>query len=97
MNELSREEIQQIVLLTIEASKPNRTTVKEAVRETLTELGIDYSEPLEMQKDFSHLREWRVTTEGMKSKGLLAVFGFLITGILAAAWMGLKTYLHMNQ
>lgn len=97
MSELDRDEVAAIVFETLEQAAPRRSTIKEAVRETLIELGIDHSDPLEMQKDFQHLREWRTTTEGMKSKGLIAVFGFLVTGILAAAWLGIKSYLHLTN
>ncbi len=67
--------------------------VKETVRETLLQLGADVDNPLDMQADFQAMREWREAYSSVKKKALLTVIGILITGILAAAWIGLKSYL----
>jgi len=68
--------------------------VRRTVEETLTSLGVEHDSPLEMQKDFQHLREWRRSTESVKSKGLLAAFGFLFAGLLGALVIGIKDLLH---
>lgn len=60
--------------------------VAEAVRQTLTQLGIDNSNPLEMQRDFQHLRQWRKAGEEIHSKGLLTLAGIVITGLCALVW-----------
>lgn len=67
-----------------------RRIVSESVKETLTRIGVDADDPLEMQKDFQHLREWRETTQSVKAKGLLAVVTLLVSGTAAALWMGFK-------
>lgn len=36
-----------------------RELIAETVRETLTQMGADPAHPLEMQRDFQHLRQWR--------------------------------------
>ena len=64
--------------------------VAESVRETLIELGIAHDDPLEMQKDFQHLREWRLATAMIRRKGILAVLGLVIAGAAAAMWLGFK-------
>ncbi len=64
--------------------------VAESVRETLIELGIAHDDPLEMQRDFQHLREWRLATAMIRRKGILAVLGLVIAGAAAALWLGLK-------
>ncbi len=64
--------------------------IERSVSETLTKMGVDVDDPLEMQADFLHLREWREATESMKRKGLLTLFGILITGACGLAWLGLK-------
>jgi hypothetical protein len=80
-----------------------------AVKDTLTQLGIDHTQPLEAQRDFlalremrqlitdnqfqadlMHLRNWRKTMEGVKSKGSLTFIGLAVTGIMAALWIGFK-------
>ena len=40
-----------------------RALVAGTVRETLVQLGVDPSDPLEMQRDFQHLRQWRESGE----------------------------------
>lgn len=44
----------------------------------------------EFQKDLAHLRSWRKATEDVRAKTLMAVVGLLITGAVAAFWIGLK-------
>lgn len=63
--------------------------VAKAVKETLIQLGVDASKPLEMQKDFQHLRSWRESTDSIKSKGLLAAIAFIVVGALGLMWSGL--------
>ena len=69
-----------------------RALICEAVRETFLMLGVKVDDPIEVQKDFQHLREWRSTTESIKSKGLLTVMGILVSGMLAALWVGIKEF-----
>ena len=67
-----------------------RRIVRDSVRETLVELGISHDDPIEMQKDFQHLREWRLATAMIRRKGLLTILGLAIAGMAAALWVGLK-------
>ncbi len=67
-----------------------RSLIREAVRETFLMLGVKVDDPIEVQKDFQHLREWRTTTDSLKSKGLMALIGILVSGLVAAAWVGFK-------
>lgn len=69
-----------------------RVLIRETVRETLLTLGLSTDDPIQVQKDFQHLREWRQTTEAVKSKALLAVVGVIVSGLVAAMWMGVKKY-----
>ncbi len=80
---------QQLQNLTPEEA---RALIREAVRETFLMLGVKVDDPIEVQKDFQHLREWRNTTESIKSKGLLTVMGILVSGMLAALWVGIKEF-----
>lgn len=62
----------------------------EGVVQALTLLGVDTKNPIEMQKDFQHLRDWRVTTTSIKEKSMLAALGLLVSGTAAALWIGVK-------
>lgn len=71
-----------------------RRVARLTVEETLVRLGMDGGDPIEMQKDFQQLREWRVAVEGVKQKGILTAVGILITGLAAALWVGVKHLLN---
>jgi len=68
--------------------------VSDTVRETLIELGIAHDDPIEMQKDFQHLREWRLATATIRRKGILTILGILIAGAAAALWVGFKSMIN---
>lgn len=67
-----------------------REVVKEAVVETLTSLGIEADNPLEAQKDFQHLRDWRIQMEKVRNRSLLTATGIAIAGIVAVLMVGFK-------
>lgn len=67
-----------------------RELIKETVIDTLVKIGVDASKPIEMQKDFQHLRGVRTATEAINRKGLLALSGILVVGFCGAAWVGFK-------
>lgn len=67
-------------------------TVRESVRQTLVQLGMDQQNPLEMQRDFQHLRSWRKTNEAIRDKGLLALLGLFITGVVSLLLVGVRDY-----
>jgi hypothetical protein len=71
-------------------------SVKQAVEETFIRLGVSVSDPIEMQKDFQHLRDWRLTTASVKTKAMLAATGLLASGLVAAAWMGIQRSLGLK-
>jgi len=94
-NDLTKEDIRTIIQEVLDATRPRREVIRETVHETLTELGVEHDEPMEMQKDFQHLREWRVTMEQAKSKSVMATIGFLVAGMVALIWMGVKTFFNL--
>lgn len=67
-----------------------RALIREAVREAFLMLGVKVDDPIEVQKDFQHLREWRTTTDSIKSKGMLTIVGIAVSGLVAAFWLGFK-------
>lgn len=64
--------------------------VSKAVHETLVQMGVDTSSPIEMQRDFQHLRDWRQAQEAIKRKGYLTLVSILVTGVLGLVWIGFK-------
>lgn len=59
-----------------------REIVRDTVRETLTSLGVDVDNPLEVQRDFASLREHREMFASLRKKVFLAAAAAL--GALAA-------------
>lgn len=67
-----------------------KAIVAEAVAETLIKLGIDTSDPVELQKDMAHLRAWRESIATVKKQGLISAIGVLTVGLLGLIWLGLR-------
>ena len=63
--------------------------VAEAVTETLLTLGIDANDPIELQRDLQHLRDWRLSVAAIKRQGLLTAVGVITVGILGLIWMAI--------
>lgn len=93
MTDLTKEDIRLIITEVLADAQPRREVIRQTVHDTLIELGVDSEDPTEMQKDFIHLREWRITMEQAKNKGVMATVGFLVTGVVALLWLGIKTFL----
>ena len=74
-----------------------RELIKETVHETLLSLGLEIDDPIKMQKDFQHLREWREASESLKSHGLTTLVGILLAGMIGAIWIGIKNVLGFNH
>jgi hypothetical protein len=64
--------------------------VAEAVAETLLTLGIDTTDPVELQKDMAHLRAWRESVQTVKQQGLVTAVGILVAGALGLLWLAFK-------
>ena len=70
--------------------------MSEAVEDALVKVGMDLNDPLEMQRDMQHLREWRIAVGTIKSKGMLSIVALLVSGLVAAIWIGFKTLVTMG-
>lgn len=66
--------------------------VKETINVTLTSLGIDHENPIEMQKDNQYTRSARLGSEAVKKKAGTVFVGTGIAGILFLIVKGLKDY-----
>lgn len=64
--------------------------VSTAVEETLTRLGVEVDEPLEVQKDMSFLRDWRTSTAAVKRHSILVAIGTITLAILGLIWLAIK-------
>ncbi|AAT69463.1 gp04 [Alphaproteobacteria phage PhiJL001] len=64
--------------------------MEEAVNEALIKIGVDPSDPIEVQKDMQHLRDWRQSVESVQKRGLMVIVSTLTAGLLAALWIGFK-------
>jgi len=67
--------------------------VRRTVKETLTSMGIDAADPIEMQRDFQTLRDWRRAGGAIRSKGIMTLIAILTAGALGALWIGVKSVL----
>jgi hypothetical protein len=66
--------------------------VSETVKQTLVQLGVDAQDPIQMQRDFQHLRQWRRAGEDLRSKGMLALLGIFLTGLVSLVGIGVKEW-----
>lgn len=64
-----------------------------AVKQAFRDIGIDDGNAFEMRKDMAHLREWRLTCEGVKARGVLAVMSLMITGVVALIILGFRQWI----
>ncbi len=87
---MARKDDDKVICLTTEQL---RKAVRDAVHETLLGLGVDASRPLEMQKDFQHLRDWRSATNSVKRRALHVAVGVVMAGMIAAFWLGIKNFI----
>ena len=66
--------------------------VDQSVKATLIQLGIEHANPIEMQKDFQHLRSWRQAGDELRNKGMLALLGIFLSGVIGLVAVGVKEW-----
>lgn len=54
-----------------------------AFKEVLLSYGIDYRDPIELQKDFAYIRALRNTADATKRKAWLTVIGLVVVGFVS--------------
>ena len=67
--------------------------VQRAVASILTSFGIEEEDRKELRADLQHLRRWRKSVEQAQSYTFKAAITVLVTGVIGAAWLGLKVML----
>jgi hypothetical protein len=65
--------------------------VLKAVVAILTSFGIEHEDRSEVRADLQHLRRWRKSVEQAQSYTIKAVIAIIITGVVGAMWLGIKT------
>lgn len=97
---LTEHDVKGIVAKTMreQAQAPPRLTedqikdiVRTTVETTLTTLGINHQDPIEMQADFAHLRRWRKATNQATNLGFITLVTTITAGVLGAIWLGFQT------
>lgn len=77
-----------------QCSPEMKSLAKQVARETVVEtfrgLGLDAGQPIEAQKDFAWLRQWRKSSEDIKRKSIITVITIFITGIMGLIWVSLE-------
>lgn len=63
--------------------------VERTVHKTLLTLGLDVDEPMQIQRDFQHLRTWRTSIETVRRHGLIAAVGIVVVGFMGLVWTAL--------
>lgn len=67
--------------------------VQKAVATVLTSFGMEEEDRKELRADLQHLRRWRKSVEQAQSYTFKAVITVIVTGLVGAAWLGLKVML----
>ena len=60
----------------------------------LTSFGIEEEDRKEQRADFQHLRRWRKSVEQAQSYTFKAVITIIVSGLIGAVWLGVKTVLN---
>lgn len=94
---LTEEDITRIVRAVLDAEAERRTAVLDeavtkAVITTLASFGVEEDDRKEVRADFQHLRKWRKSVEQAQSFTFKAVCTAIASGLVGAAWLGIKTY-----
>jgi len=69
------------------------TAVQKAVAAILTSFGMEEEDRKELRADLQHLRRWRKSVEQAQSYTFKAVITVIATGLVGAAWLGVKVML----
>lgn len=70
-----------------------RDIMTESITEAFRAMGVEVNEPIEMQRDFVHLRRWRKAVDSAQTATFRTVMATLAAGALGALWLGITTML----
>jgi len=69
------------------------SAVQQGIKEALLTVGLDSRDPIALQRDFQFVRDLRKTSDSIRSKAILTTVGFVVTGIVAVVWLGIRAIL----
>ena len=95
---MTKDEIAAVVRAVLEEERKEYAAsqdevVLKTVSAILTSFGLDDKEKKEFQADFVHLRKWRKSVDSVERVGITTVVTVLLTGLVGAMWLGVKTAL----
>lgn len=67
-------------------------TAQRVVHRMFLTLGIDSQNPMEMQADMQHLRNWRNSVTTIKRQGFIAATGVIVVGVLGLIWTSIGNH-----
>jgi hypothetical protein len=67
--------------------------VSRGVEQAFVRLGIQVDDPIEMQRDFQHLREWRMSMQLVKRRSIIGALGLVAAGLGTLFWLGIKAFI----
>lgn len=67
--------------------------IKCGVDRAFKDVGLNQSEVFELRKDMTFLREWRISCEDLRHKGLWYSISLIVLGLTALIAMGFKQWL----
>jgi len=94
LTDMTRKELEILIAEKTLSGRDMRVIVKEAVQETLVQMGLDTSNPIDMQRDFQHLRDWRIAQEALRQKGAFVMVSIIVTGVASLLWIGFKSFIN---
>ena len=77
-------------MLESEARSIAKTAAQEVLAELFLRLGIDVTDPTEVQKDMAFLHNWRQSCEAIKRQSILTAIGVVVVGILGLIWVTVR-------
>jgi hypothetical protein len=95
---MQKNEVEAVVAAVLaEQQRLHKDTIDDVVLKTvitlLTSFGFEGKDRRELQADFRHLRKWRISVESATGLTLKVIVGTLVSGFIAAVWMGFKVLL----
>jgi len=71
-------------------------SVQNGVHEGLLRVGLDTTDPIQLQRDFQFIRDLRQTSDSIRSKAILTTIGVTVTGAAAVIWLGIRALLRAD-
>jgi hypothetical protein len=97
---IDRDELRELLAEAVSMTPPSAHTsmskdqceeiVANGVKSAFTQIGVDVSDPLAMQRDFQFVRSVRKASNHIKSTARATAIGVVVTAVLGLIWVGIK-------